>query len=254
MPVPRHAIPRSGVGGRHAVLLVRLVERMAANPRLPATVRGALDDRILHAGGGIAAEDGHCFGVGQPGGVIGLEQVDPPVLARWLAGRADVEAPAPIIGPDDGGALHRGGIEAGAVDLGHGRQLHAVRRGGDDGEAALRVRVTYPVRDHEPATPVVRGARRAGPRAHPGRRGRGGHLGAAAARQRERAAAQRSLRTSSPGTGCLVSALAAPSGSDARNVSTTCPPPLRGRTPLPRPPPPRLPGSGRARAFLGRGR
>ena len=84
MPVPGHAVAAGRIGRRHAVLFVRHIERMAADPRLPSAIRRALDDRILDPGQLVAGKDGAGLGGCEVGGIIRLEQVDPPMLAGRL--------------------------------------------------------------------------------------------------------------------------------------------------------------------------
>src|SRR5690606_34283586 len=132
-----------------AVLLVAHVERMAADPRLPAPVRRPSHDRILHADRLVAREPGAWLGALEVGGVISLEQVDPPVAARRLARRAHVEAPAAFVGPDHAWTLHRGGIEPGLVEPGDRREPLAVRGTCDDGRPAPGVPGPHPVGDDE---------------------------------------------------------------------------------------------------------
>jgi hypothetical protein len=163
VPVPRHTIGGRGIGGRHAVLLVGDVERVAADPRLPPAIGGAAHDRILHADHLVTREDGAGLGGREVGGVIGLQQVDPPVLARRLGGRADVQAPPAVIGADDRRALHGRRVEPRLVELGDGRQMLAIRGACDDRRPASLCSGPDAVRDHEAAIAVERGTRCTGP-------------------------------------------------------------------------------------------
>ena len=137
VPLPVEPVGARRVRGRHPVLLVRLVERMAADPRLPAAV-GAAHERILDAGAVVAGEDGARVGLREAGGIVGLQHVDPPVLAA-RRGATRVQAPASGLGADERGPLHRHRAEARLVEGGDGGEPLAVLGPRDDrGGAALR--------------------------------------------------------------------------------------------------------------------
>ena len=155
MPLPVEAVGARRVRRRHPVLLVGLVQRMAADPGAPAAV-DPLHERVLDAGPLVAGEDRARVGVREAGRVVGLEHVDPPVLAvrRRAAG---VEAPAAALGADERGPLHRHRAEPRLVQRCHGR-------------AAARRRPSGPRRSRRPLRASrLRGAGRRSPRCRPRR-------------------------------------------------------------------------------------
>ena len=120
--LPRDAVRARRVGRRHPVLLVGYVERMAADPRLPAAVGrrwtiGSLTPVRSSPGKTVRAS-----AVARSAGSSASSSVDPPMLARAAWRGADIEAPTSVVGPDDGRPLHRGRIEARLLQLGDRRR------------------------------------------------------------------------------------------------------------------------------------
>ena len=183
VPVPDQTVLAGRIRGGHAVLLARLVERVAADPGVPAAVPDT-DHRVLDGGAVVATEDRPGLGVGQAGRVVGLEHVDPPVLTL-RGGRADVQAPAARPGAQQRRPFHRHGPEPGLVEDRHRGQPLAVGRPGDHRGRTTLVGHADPVGDDEAAVPVEGGAGRAHPVPGSRPRCRDGHRGPAHARKRE---------------------------------------------------------------------
>src|SRR5205085_8823415 len=109
---------------------------MATDPRFPAALGRAADEWILDAGPLVAREHRACLGFRQAGRVVGLEHVDPPVLARRGRGGADVQPPAALVGPDERRLLERLRTEAVLLDRADRFECLAVVGTCDDVRAA----------------------------------------------------------------------------------------------------------------------
>ena len=236
-PGPPDTVGARRVRGAHAVLGAGLVERMAADPRLPGRVVGFSnhrvldsDHRVLHTNHRVAREH-HAVGrAGQRLGRGRLEQRDPPVAAARRRA-ADVQPPAPARHADQGRALERRGAEPVLADPRHRREPLAVVRPRDDHLAAALRRTPDAVGDDERPVAVEHGARRARPLAGAAaRRGRGDRDTAG---PRQRHGPPRHRRGAA--AGATASALAVP--------LRPAPPPRRRRRAPPRAP--RAPPTGR---------
>ena len=160
MPLPVEAVRARGVARRHPVFLALDVERMAADPGVPAAV-SVLDHGILDADGLVAREDRANVHIGKPFKRLGLEEPYPPVLAvRRRA--ADVEPPAVVEAEERRPFDHRC-APAFLVECDDGLEAVAVGRACDHVRVGGAVSPAQPVGEHDRAVLVVGGARRAGP-------------------------------------------------------------------------------------------
>ena len=158
VPVPRQPVRAGGVGRRHPILLARLRQRVAADPRPPLTCRVDVHDRILHGERVRPGEDDGSAAGRQTGRVVRVDRLDPPVL-RPGCRTADVQPPAALRAPDEAWTLEGIRPEAFTLDPGDRLEPLAVLGAGDHGLHAaglvpLRAgRVTHPVA--EPVDAVV---------------------------------------------------------------------------------------------------
>src|ERR687898_1274268 len=95
VPVPGPAVVAGGVGRGHPVLGPGHVQRVTADPGVPAPV-AQLHDRVLDGRPVVAGEGRAGLGGGQAGRIVGLQGLDPPVLA--LGGAAADEQPPAALG------------------------------------------------------------------------------------------------------------------------------------------------------------
>ncbi len=170
------------VPGGHPVLVARLVERVAAQPQVPALLvvgdDGVLDGGVLVAGEHDLLAAGRQVLDGRRG-----EAVDPPVLGPG-GGAGEVETPAET----GHGHQHRPfeglGAEGLTAHLGHGLERLAVVGACDDDRdaAAVGERAAYPPGQPEDAVDQHR-ARGAGPVARADAGGRDDHAQVVAVRR-----------------------------------------------------------------------
>ena len=160
MPLPLEAVGARRERRRHAVLLVGLVQRVAADPGAPAAV-DALHERILDAGAARRRRRrcGRRPPRSRPGRRPRARRSTSACCpasrsrCRGATGRSSVRTSA--------GPLHRHRAEARLVQRRHRRELLAVVRAGDDRRGAPFGRRAFaaPVGDHEGAVCVERRAR-----------------------------------------------------------------------------------------------
>ena len=132
VPVPRQPVGAGGVGRRHPILLARFRQRVAADPRPPRTCPADLHDRILHGERVRAGEDDRSLAGRQPGRVVRVDRLDPPVLGL-RRGAADVQPPAALRSPDEARALEGVRPESVTLDPGDRLETLAVLGAGDHG-------------------------------------------------------------------------------------------------------------------------
>ena len=133
VPVPRQPVGAGGVGRRHPILLARLRQRVAADPRPPLTCPVDLHDRILH-GERVRAGERRRFSR-RPASSDGSSASIASIHQCLDSGRgaADVQPPAALRSPDEARALE--GIRPECVTLDPGDRLEplTVLGAGDDG-------------------------------------------------------------------------------------------------------------------------
>src|SRR3954469_14422345 len=136
---------------------------MAADPRFPAAPGRAADERVFDGGLLVAWEHRARLRFRQAGRVVGLEHVDPPVLARRGRGGADVQPPAALVGPDERRLLERLRTEAILLDRADRFERLAVVGTCDDVRAAAFRAGPDAIGEDVRAVGVERGMRRPRP-------------------------------------------------------------------------------------------
>ena len=139
VPVPRQPVGAGGVGRRHPIFLARLRQGMAADPRPPRTCCADLHDRILDGERIRAGEHDSPLAGRQPGRLVRVDRLDPPVL-RLGCGAADVQPPAALRSSDEARALERVRPESVTLDPRDRRETLAVLGAGHDGLHAAGLR------------------------------------------------------------------------------------------------------------------
>src|SRR5690606_4955228 len=171
-PLPAQAVGAGGVGRTHAILRAGHVERVAADPGVPAAV-DQLDDRIFHRRALVTRERRAYLGVREALRGVRLQYVDPPVLALRRAA-ADVEPPAALRDAHQRRAFHPLRAETGLVEHRDSGEALTGRRAGDDRLVDAVVAVADPVGDDVAAVAVQRRAGCPGPVARARARSRHG--------------------------------------------------------------------------------